>query len=307
MSPRPNLALQIPTYWGEQVPDTEHLLSFCRRADELGFHSLWVTDRPIHKINLPHPLTMLTYTAACTERIGLGTAVFLLSLRQPLEVARQTATLDMLAGGRLTLGVSLGGRDYEYEAMNAPKRQRVGRLEEGMAVLRKLWTETDVTFHGRYYHLEKANVSPKPPRPGGIPLPMGANTEPGLQRTGRLADGWLMGQRGTPEQFVSSWQVVQEAALEAGRDPSALTNCKFLYANVDTDRDRGQQELQRYLEAYHGPGFPMDQTVVGSPQEIAQAVRAFGDAGCQTVALGLPAPDVAKLEWLAAEVMPALE
>ena len=320
MSPVPNLALEIPNFWRDRVPETRELTSFFQRAEELGFHSLWITDRLFHTINLPHCLTLLTYAAACTSRIELGTAVLLLSLRHPADVARQAATLDVLSGGRLTLGVALGGWGTEYDAMSMPQSQRVGRLEEGMTVLRKLWTETDVTFHGKYYHLEKANVAPKPVRPGGIPLPMGAATPLGQQRAGRIADGWITAAHGTPESFERSWNLVQEAARQAGRDPSTLTNRAALYTNLDPDKDRARRDMMAYLSAYYGEGrfATADErevslfqrlerdTVATTTQEVTQIVRAFGEVGCQTVALHFPWPDVAQLELIAAEVMPAL-
>lgn len=303
----PNIGLQIPVHWWDRVPDTQQLRSFFQRAEELGFHSLWVTERPLHRISIPDPLTLLTFAAACTTRIQLGTAVLLLSLRNAVELARTAATLDVLAGGRLTIGVSLGGHDDEHVAMNAPKRQRVGRLEEGITVLRKLWTETDVTFHGRYYHLERANVAPKPSRPGGIPIAIGTGSELGLQRTGRMGDGWLAGGPNTPERFARCWQAVQEAAREAGRDPSKLFNQTALYCSVDADRELARRELQTRLDAYYGPGHEINETTpFGTPRDLVPMVHAFADAGCQTVCLGLPRPDVAKLEWIAEELAPLM-
>lgn len=303
----PHIGLQVPVHWWERVPDTQQLRSFFQRAEELGFHSLWVTERPLHRIGIPHPLVLLTFAAACTTRIRLGTAVLLLSLRNAVDLARAGATLDVLSGGRLTLGVSLGGHDGEHLAMGSPKRQRVGRLEEGMTVLRKLWTETDVTFHGRYYHLENANVSPKPARPGGIPMPIGTGSDLGLQRAGRMGDGWMAGGPNTPERFARCWQAVQDAAREAGRDPSSLTSHTALYCNVDTDRERARRELQARMDAYYGPGHEVTEwTPYGTPRDLLPAVRAFEQAGCQTVALGLPWPDVAKLEWIAEEMAPML-
>ena len=303
-------------FWWERVPEKALLISFFQRAEELGFHSLWVQDRLLHPISFPDPLILLSLAAGCTERIRLGTAVYLLSLRHPVAVARMAATLDMLSGGRLTLGVSLGGWPEsgtipsgidEYQAMNSPKAQRVGRFEEGMAVLRRLWTETDVTFHGRYYHLEGANVSPKPPQRGGVSLPVGATAEPALRRAGRIGDGWIKGGRGSPASFAQSWRVVQEEAERVGRDPSKLTNLKTLYCNVDMDRERAQREVQRYVESYHGPGPAGEAlTACGTPHDVMREVQAYGEAGCHTVALGLPWPDVVKLEMLAEEMAPLL-
>ncbi len=138
MSPKPKLGLLVSTRYPGPMPRTEELITFFRRAEELGFHSLWVIDRPLHKINLPHPLTTLTYAAAVTSKIRLGTAAILLSLRQPVEMARQVATLDALAGGRVTLGVTLCGRPDEFEAMGVPMSQRLGRMVEGITVLKRL-------------------------------------------------------------------------------------------------------------------------------------------------------------------------
>ena len=298
---KPKVGVIVPNRWVDQIPEPEELADYFQRVEELGFHSLWITDRPLHRqVSMPNPLIMLTYAAAHTKRVRLGTSVLLLNLRHPVDVARQAATLDKLSGGRLTLGVAPGGREDEYPAMNSPKNERVGRLEEGIAVLRKLWTEEDVTFHGRYYHLEEANVLPKPLQPGGIPImTAGHASELSFRRAGRLADGWIMGTVGdTPQWFAHGWQVVQEAAQEAGRDPSKLTNAKLLYVNPDEDRDRAQRELDAHLNVYY-PYILPHAIVIGPPQKIAEAVQAYGEVGCQEVVLFLPWLNLAKLERLA--------
>ena len=300
----PKLGLLIPTIWGSEVPKTEDLLDFCRRADALGFDSLWVISKLFHRNHLAHPMTMLAYAAAVTQRIGLGTAVDLLNIRHPVEMAQQAATLNALSGERLTLGISQGGRDSDYAAKGVPISQRTGRLVEGMRVMRRLWSESDVTFEGKYYTLDQANISPKPQRPGGIPLLLGSTAEASLKRAGRIADGWVQGGRGTPESFATRWKTVTQAAEEAGRDPSKLTNGKLLYTNPGPNRAQAEEELERNLATYYGPGYPMDQTACGTPAEIADRITSFGEAGCDLLMLGLPGPDLAKLEILAAEVMP---
>ena len=306
MPTAPKLGLIIPTNWGEQGPPARELTDFCRSAEELGFDSLWVIDRLFHQYAMPHPMTMLTYAAAATQRIGLGTGVVLLSVRHPVEIAQQAATINALSGERLTLGVSQGGRPNEFLGTGMPVEQRTGRLVEGVSVMRRLWTESDVTFNGRYYHLEGANISPKPVRPGGIPIVWGASAEASLRRAGRLSDGWMQGARGTPESFAKAWGTVQQVAREAGRDPTALHSSKLLYTNPGSNKALATQELQCYLSFYYGPSYPMENTAVGSADDIAGWVRALGDAGYETVILGLPGPDLAKLETLASEVVPLL-
>jgi probable F420-dependent oxidoreductase len=277
-------------------------MRFSRRAEELGFDSLWVIDRLFHEYGVPHPFVMLSYAAAATERIGLGTGVVLLSVRHPVEVAQQAATLNAMSGERLTLGVSLGGRDNEYVATNMPKAQRVGRLIEGVQLMRRLWSERDVDFKGRYYQLEAANIEPKPQSP--IPVVFGAVTDQSLTRAGRLADGWMQGARGTPENYGRAWTTVRKAAVQAGRDPAQLHSSKLLYVNPSDDTELGTQDLQQYLSFYYGTGYPMENTAVGQPAAIAEKIRAFGDAGAELIVLGLPGPDLEKLEVLGREVGP---
>ena len=303
MPNNPKVSIHLPTRWGDQMPPIEELMEFCRRADELGFATLWVYDMIFHSVKSLDPLTMLSLAAAHTKRIGLGVNALLLSIRHPVIVAKSIGTLDALAGGRTVLSVAMGGRDNEYIALNAPKTQRAGRLEEGMTVLRKLWSEPNVNFSGRYYTLEDANIDPKPP--SHVPLLIGASSVPGMQRAGRIADGWTRGGRGSPEDFARDWQIVTEAAESSGRDPSTLLNCKTLYANVDKDRDVARRELEEHFDAFRNQGLPeLKDCVYGTPSDIVDAIRALGDANCQEVALGFPWPDRSKLELVAEHVLP---
>src|SRR5688572_1004966 len=201
-----------------------------------------------------------------------------------------------MSGERLTLGVSLGGRDNEYVAMSMPKTQRAGRLIEGVGLMRRLWTEHNIDFEGRYYRLESANIEPKPKRPGGIPVVFGAVTDDSLARAGRLADGWMQGARGTPESFGLAWGKVRAAAQAAGRDPAELHSSKLLYVNPSNDAGTASQQLQHYLSFYYGPDYPMENTGLGAPSAIAEKIQAFGHAGSDLVILGLPSPDLEKLE-----------
>ena len=300
----PKLGLIIPTNFGSDAPPTRDLSRFCARAEELGFDSLWIIDRLFHQYGVPHPFVMLSYAAAATQNIGLGSGVILLSVRHPVEVAQQAATLNAMSGERLTLGVSQGGRDNEYQATNMPKDQRTGRLVEGVKVMRRLWGEKDVTLEGRYYNLDGANIEPKPQRPGGIPLIFGGSTEPSFKRAGRIADGWMQGARGTPESYAAAWNTVLGGARQAGRDPSTLHSSKLFYVNPGNDAKAASAQLENYLSYYYGPNYPMEHTGFGDPDRIAAKISAFGDAGCELMILGLPGPDLSRLEALASEVRP---
>ena len=162
MATSAKLGILVPGGFGGTPPSLAEFSSFFRRAEELGYDSLWVIDRVFHPNNIIDPMALLTVAATVTERVRLGTAVLLFVLRNPILAAKTTSTLDYLSGGRLTLGISLGGRDNEYGPLGVDVRRRVSRFNEGLEVMRRLWSERDVTHHGRYFSMDNVNVDPKP-------------------------------------------------------------------------------------------------------------------------------------------------
>src|SRR5262245_50714847 len=301
------IGLMIPGSYGGAMPPPSAFSEFFRSAEELGFDALWVIDRIFHNLNILDPLTLLTHAAAVTSRLRLGTAVLLFAFRNPVLVAKTTATLDYLSGGRLTLGVSLGGRDYEFAAQGVPIKQRVSRLRENLTVMRKLWTEQNVTFQGRYYHLDRVNMEPKPVQKPGIPILMGGSVDAVLKRSAEEADGWIAGSRGTPETFHQSWQKVQAYARAIGKDPATLDSGKLLYIDVGGDRMQCRDNLRAFTHAYYGPQYDVDTTgVFGPPKECAAKIQDFIDAGAKNIVLAPIGLDVGQLTRLAREVVPAL-
>jgi probable F420-dependent oxidoreductase len=301
------VGLLIPGSFASQPPKLSEFTEFFRRADDLGFHSLWVIDRIFHSVNVLDPLTLLTCAAAVTSRVRLGTAVLLFAFRNPVLIAKTTATLDYLSGGRLTLGVSLGGRDNEFESLGVPIKQRVSRLRENLTVMRKLWTEHNVTFHGRYYHLDNVNIEPKPVQKPGIPVLMGGRAEAVLKRSVEEADGWIAGGQGTAEAFHEAWQKVQGYARAIGKDPETLEVGKLLYIAVGDDRARCQEQLKAFTHAYYGPQYDVETNCIfGSPKECAAKLQGFIDAGAKTLMLGPTRPDVDQVTQIATEVVPLL-
>ena len=188
-----NIGLLVPGSFGVEPPTLAEFTQFFRRAEELGFHSLWTTDRIFHEVNILDPMTLLSCAAAVTSRIRLGTSVLLFVLRNPVLMAKTASTLDRLSGGRLTLGMSLGGRDHEFGPLGVSVRTRVSKLTEGLMVMRKLWSEENVTFHGRHYHMDGVNMEPKPVQQPSIPIIMGGRADAVLKRSAELAEGWVAG------------------------------------------------------------------------------------------------------------------
>jgi len=307
MATNANIGILVPGSFAGAPPTLPEYTAFFRRADDLGLHSLWVIDRIFHHNHVLDPMTLLTCAAAVTSRVRLGTSVLLFVLRNPVLMAKTTATLDYLSGGRLILGVSLGGRDNEFEPLGVSMKQRVSRLRENLTVMRRLWTEARVTFHGRYYHMDDVSMEPKPIQKPGIPIFMGGRAEAVLKRSAEEADGWIAGGQGTPAGFREAWQKVRGYAQAAGKDPDALESGKLLYINVGPDRATCREQLRAFLHAYYGPQFDVEANCAFGPPEVCAAmIQGFLDAGVKTVMLGPPWPDVEHVTRIANDVVPRL-
>ena len=300
------IGLLVPSYFTGEPPNLQEFTRFFRAAEEMGFHSLWIPDRIFHRINALDPMTLLTCAAAVTERIRLGTAVILFVFHNPVLMAKTAATLDYLSGGRLTLGISLGGRDNEFESLGVPIKQRIGRFQEGLTLMRKLWSEDSVTFHGRYYHVDNVNMDPKPVQKPSIPIVMGGRADAVLKRSAE-ADGWVAGGQGSPDAYAESWQKVRAYAVAAGRDPDALESGRLMYTCVGDDSERCRLQIRAYTDAYYGPQFDVESNCAyGPPDECAARIQAYIDAGAKTMLLGPTWPDVDQINRLSRDVVPLL-
>jgi probable F420-dependent oxidoreductase len=205
-------------------------------AERHGAHSLWVPEHVVlpesHDTPYPYapdgrmpvpadwpypdPLAWLSWVAGQTSTIRLVTGMLVLPQRNPVVLAKQTATIDFLSGGRLSLGVGLGWFREEFAAVGVSFEDRVARFEEYVGVLRALWRDED--FSGSYHRLKGVRCVPRPANPGGVPLIMGGHSGAAARRAGRLADGFFPAVADPAPLFAEC----RRAAEEAGRDPGAI-------------------------------------------------------------------------------------
>src|ERR1700675_1537621 len=183
--------------WG--IDDAQALVGLASRAETLDFDSVWVHD---HVFNVGHvfdriggkpyyePLTLLGFVAARTERVRLGTSVLVLPYHNPIRLAKTAATLDVLSGGRLILGVGVGAIEKEMQAMGSPFAERGAFTDEAIAVMRALWTQEDPSFDGKYSRFAGMKFSPKPLQKPPPPVGIGGVTRAAIRRGARLGDGW---------------------------------------------------------------------------------------------------------------------
>lgn len=233
------IGITLPSL-GRTVTNPNHIIQTAKQAEVLGYRTLWVADRLLYPTkprtpyavtpdgslpefykNVLDPLETLTFAAAHTSRIGLGTAVLDIPFYNPVVLARRLTTLDIFSSGRLRAGFGLGWSEDEFEAVGASLKERGARADEFIQTLRTIWTTDPVEFHGKYYHVPRSIIGPKPIQKPHPSIYLAAFVPAALKRAANLADGWLPA--GLP--FKAMSQMVPQfrnMVKEAGRDPSKV-------------------------------------------------------------------------------------
>jgi len=283
--------------FGAILPQTEigadpiAVRDFAQAAESLGYAHLATfehvlgadtANRPNWSgaYNLRHlfhePFVMFGYLAALTQRLELVTSVLVLPQRQTVLVAKQATEVDVLTGGRLRLGIGIGWNQVEYEALGEDFGTRGKRSEEQIALLRALFTQESVTFHGRWHQVEAAGLNPLPiQRP--IPIWLGGNVDAVLRRVGAMGDGW-MPQLPAGEAARSAVEKLREYALAAGRDPAHIgIEPRVSIASGTPDDWARAVEWWRGQGATHFSVLTM-RAGLPSPQAHLEAIRRFRDA-----------------------------
>jgi len=237
--------IELPQVFFDGPIDMGHVRNFALRAEHLGYDSLWLQERIIGDVNMLEPVTLLSYVAAITSRLKLGTSVILLPLRNPIQLAKAYATLDVMSECRAVMGVGLGGGHLgSHENVFGYTREgRVTRFTEAVEIMKRLWTEPKASFHGRFWNLDNVAMEPKPIQKPGPPLLVGGAFPYGARRAIAYGDGWVPHAR-RPAYGDVLGKLPEFAALAraAGRDPAALPITVF---GVAEDGDL----IKRYRDA----------------------------------------------------------
>jgi probable F420-dependent oxidoreductase len=250
-----------------------------QRAEALGFRDLWVTENTLDHVTCFDPVVILTYAAAVTSRIRLGASVVVLAVHSPLMVAHQWATLDYVSNGRAVLGVGLG-RDHHYREFEVPETGKVSRFREEVELIKALWTQDKTTFHGRFYNIDNATMSPKPVQKPHLPLWMGVGHPNAVRRAATLADGWMGSGGSSIAEFGRSVPILKDALAKAGRDPVNFPISKRIFMAVDERPEVARAELNRWFtEVYHNPAGTDASGISGTPEQVREKLE-------QVIALG---------------------
>lgn len=237
--------IRIPPPQMGPIGDPDWIIRYAKLVESLGFESIWVIDHALMCIeydstypykttgrtpipaeaNMPDPLVLMTWIAAATERLRLGTSMLILPQRHPILLAKEIATLDRYSKGRVTLGVGVGWVKEEVEILKQDFKDRGRRANEWIGVLRALWSDGLSQFEGEYFQFKDIASYPKPVQAGGVPLMIGGHSAAAAARAGRLGDEFYphWSTRGpNVESLRELRSVIQLAAEEAGRDPASV-------------------------------------------------------------------------------------
>ena len=251
----PKIGYLLPTR--ESVMEGRHdaapLLTLAEKAEDLGYDSIWVGDSVIAKPR-HDPLTLLAGVASRTKTVKLGTAVLLPALRNPVLLAQQVATLDQISEGRVILGVGIAANATsirnEFEAVGVTFEKRVGRMMEGLALCKALWTGEAVNWDGRW-KLKSGVIGPIPAQPGGPPIWGGGSAPQSLKRAAYHFDGWFPSGPTDTEVWRQQWNEVLKHVDVAGRKRNELDGAIYLTISVDDDATQANNRLNVFLESYY--------------------------------------------------------
>ncbi|MDG2307253.1 MAG: LLM class flavin-dependent oxidoreductase [Candidatus Binatia bacterium] len=275
--------------------DRGQVLDHARRIEAMGFDSIWVGDHVSFHVPILESLTTLSFIAAATERVRLGTGVYLLPLRHPTTTAKVASTLDVLSGGRLDLGVGVGGEFApEFEACGVPVNQRGSRANEAIEVLRKLWSGEKVEHAGKNFEFGPVAITPKPLQAGGPPIIVGGRKAPAFRRAGRLGDGYIS-HMCSAEMYAANLATMRDHASEAGRDKVPFRTDAFLFTILDDDYDAALSRAASTLQMIYNRPFEdaaRKYCLLGRPEDCLEQLDTFVTSGARRFVLSpLMAPD----------------
>jgi probable F420-dependent oxidoreductase len=291
---------------GATAPAEVHAL------EELDYDALWVGGHVASRNPSPEALMQLARLVALTTRVRVGTSVLLLPLYPPAIVAKQLADLDRVSGGRVTLGVGVGGEyPQEFDACGVPLGERGARTDEAIALMRRLWTSEEIAFEGRFHRMGPVRIHPPPVQPGGPPIVVAGRRSPAMRRAATLGDGW-MPYLYSPERYAASVAEVRAHADAAGRRLAGFAWMAFVFVNV---AERAA-DARADAAAFFGGTFRQDVdgfldrvAAVGTAAQVAERLAAFVEAGARHLIIA-PATsgDAARFaRCVASEVRPLVE
>jgi probable F420-dependent oxidoreductase len=294
------------------MPAIQEMMANVRRAEHLGFDSIWSGDHLIMHSPIMDVMTVLASFAAITKRVTLGTAVYLMPLRHPVATAKQVTSLDLLSGGRFIFGVGVGGEIVrEFDAVGVPVQERGRRTDEGLEILTRVLCEDNVTYEGKYYQIRHVTLAPRPQQQPYPPIWVGGRSEAALRRTARFGSCWL-GYLVSSQRLQEALQQIRALAPTYGREPTTIQGGMLLFTAIARDYETGKHmAIANLSRRYNQPFDNLVERycVFGTPEQCLEKLQTFINAGMSHLVLSFtcPAEQVPEqLEQSARELLPHL-
>ena len=272
--------------FGAALASMKDVPEVARTAERLGYDYLCSGEHMMFHGAVPNSLITLAVAAGATSRIKLMSTVVLLPLYTPMVLAKMTSVLDVASEGRYHLGIGVGGEfPKEFEACGVPVKQRGSRSNEALVVIKKLWTEKNASFEGRYSKFSDVTLDPQPTQKPHPPIWVAGRKESAMRRAALYGDGWIPYMY-TPEMLHESIEKIQRFGKEAGRDLSNFRPGLFIFASVYPDRDEAREQAARALGKNYAQDFSKiagRYTLYGNPDDCRKRLKEYVDAGARTV------------------------
>jgi probable F420-dependent oxidoreductase len=297
-----------------EMPDAKALVEYGVRMEELGFDSLWVWDHILLGVNPNFPiidsLTLLTAIAARTKRIKLGTGILVLPLRNPVVLAKQLASMDLLSEGRLIMGMASGWYKREFDAVGVPFEKRGKIMDENLDILNRFWTEDMVAGQWTNHSIPAGVMYPKPAQKPRPPILIGGYVDRVLQRAAVAGDGWLT-YFYRPESFATAWAKIRGFAVEGGKDPDSLLNAAQLPIRVGPSRAAMEAEMMEWLgtewDYASWSESTKDSAIMGTVDECVAQLKEHLAVGVQKIIFVPYKYEMSQIEIIAREIIPRLK
>ena len=275
----------------DEPPNIEPLLSMAEAVEQAGLDSVWVGDSLTAKPRL-EPLTTLAAIAMRTQKVRLGTAVMLAALRNPVQLAQMSATVDTISGGRLILGAGVGGafnpaQQQEWLNVGVKPSQRARRFEEVLEITNSLTRGEEVTFDGRHFNYDGVSVQPRAVQENGVPFLVACHWRAGrerqFQRAARVGAGF-MSISDYPDEYARVVDRVRGYTAEYGGDPESPEATFYMTVNLREDESAAAEEADTFLHQYYGSNIWGDRWgPFGNPHKVVERIAQYHEAGAQTI------------------------
>jgi probable F420-dependent oxidoreductase len=272
--------------FGAALSSMKDVPEAARKAESFGYDYLCSGEHMMFHGAVPNSLITLAVAAGATSRIKLMSTVVLLPLYTPMVLAKMTSVLDVASEGRYHMGIGVGGEfPKEFEACGVPVKQRGSRSNEALEVIKKLWTEKNASFEGRYSKFSGVTLDPPPTQKPHPPIWVAGRKESAMRRAALYADGWIPYMY-TPEMLHESLEKIHQFGKEAGRDLSHFRPGLFIFASVYADRDEAREQAARALGKNYAQDFSKiagRYALYGNPDDCRKRLKEYVDAGARTV------------------------